>query len=71
MRTIGLLVFLAVFALDGAGLLLDVGLVLKGAETISGHVWGHWILGVPLILLQAIGAGGLGVHFYAKAQERQ
>ena len=62
----GLLVFLAVFLLDGAGLGLDLVLYTQGWHTITEHVWDRPWLGAPIVALQVAGAVALGVHFWGR-----
>ena len=61
---IGLTVFIQVVLMDVVGLLLDLFLWWRGRPTITGTVRQHPLMGVPILVLQLIGAVGLFSHFY-------
>jgi hypothetical protein len=65
----GLIVFIAVLALDVAGLLLDSVLYLLSAPTVSDFVRTGTplgtLVGIVIVLLQVVGlGGGIAYHFW-------
>jgi hypothetical protein len=59
-----LLVFMSVVLLNIAGLALDAVLWFSGAPTVTAYVRVNQLAGVPLVVLQGIGAVALAVHFW-------
>jgi hypothetical protein len=64
--TAGLVLFVAVVAVNVVGLWLDLALLTSGRETITQRVWKCPPLGLPILTWQLAGLAGLAVHFYAR-----
>ena len=64
MATFGLFLFMAVVALDVAGLLLDIWLRATGRKTVSEFARAHPWAGMVIVLLQMVGAFGMVMHLY-------
>lgn len=62
--TTAIYVFISCVVLNVFGLLLDVLLYLAGLTTITETVREHHIVGVPLVLLQAVAVVSLAIHFW-------
>lgn len=60
----GLALFITVVVVDVVILLFDWLLLEAGVKTITSRVRQQPILGVPILLWQLAGFGGLCVHFY-------
>lgn len=67
--TAPLLGFIVVVVIDVLTLLFDLFLMVSGYETISGHVWTHPQLGVPLVLVQTAGLAGLVLHLFVPPKD--
>lgn len=63
-RRWGLVVFRAVVVANVLGLAFDGLLLLIGWRTYSEWVWRWPWLGLPVVLLQFVGAAGLSWHFW-------
>jgi hypothetical protein len=62
--------FIVVVVIDVLTLLFDLFLMVSGYETISGHVWTHPQLGVPLVLVQSAGLAALAWHLFVPPKDR-
>jgi hypothetical protein len=64
-----ILLFAAIVLLNVAGLVVDLVLDWAGWTTISQLVWMNGWVGLPIIVLQAVGLVALALHFYGPMWE--